>query len=200
MGPGARDGLALRGRLRHAGASIRPRPRDLRSRSRPSCARPGLRAACPGGLERPGPRPDAWPAGTKPGVVTFLKPLQVAGSRYGKKRVSRVSSPGPGAGSLHASRNPSRHLRHHRVIGHADPGQNPSAVRSGSSRVRGEEPGQHRARSPADRRPDERQGATVPGLVCYREPRWEPSGRTNLRDFRAYINCGPGRGGGGGLI
>jgi hypothetical protein len=39
--------------------------------------------------------------------------------------------------SIHASRNLSRALRRHCVIGCADPGQNPSAVRSGSSRVRG---------------------------------------------------------------
>ena len=43
--------------------------------------------------------------------------------------------------SIHASRNlsraPSASLRDHFVIGYADPGQNPSAVRFGSSRVRG---------------------------------------------------------------
>ena len=39
--------------------------------------------------------------------------------------------------SVHASRNLSGRLRRHCVIGCTDPGQNPSAVRSGSSRVRG---------------------------------------------------------------
>jgi hypothetical protein len=49
--------------------------------------------------------------------------------------------------SIHASRNLSRAPPASLVIGYADPGQNPSAVRFGSSRVRGEGSGQDRARS-----------------------------------------------------
>jgi hypothetical protein len=93
----------------------------------------------------------------------------------------RVSSPEPAVRvSTPAGTRPGR-LRRHGVIGYADPGQNLSArqvrQQSDSGGVWAAP-----ARSPADRRPDERQGATVPGLVRHREPRWEPPGRTTFRE------------------
>src|SRR5580692_1406238 len=54
---------------------------------------------------------------------------------------ARVASPEPAVGvSAPAGTCPGR-LRRHYVIGYTDPGQNPSAVRSGSSRVRGRDLG-----------------------------------------------------------
>jgi hypothetical protein len=49
----------------------------------------------------------------------------------------QVSSPEPAVGVFTPAGTCSGRLRRHYVIGYADPGQNPPAVRSGSSRVRG---------------------------------------------------------------
>jgi hypothetical protein len=73
-----------------------------------------------------------------------------------------------------------RRLRRHLVIGYADPGQNPSAVKFGSSRVRGRGLGRAGRGPVAGRRPDvgdEDQGVTVPGVMYG----WEPRGRTTFQ-------------------
>jgi hypothetical protein len=72
-------------------------------------------------------------------------------------------------------------LRRHLVLGDAGTGQNPSAVKFGSSRVRGRGLGRAGRGPLAGRRPDvgdDDQGVTVPGVMYGWEPRWEPRGRT----------------------
>jgi hypothetical protein len=97
-----------------------------------------------------------------------------------------VASPEPAVGVFTPAGTCPGRLWRHFVIGCADPGQNPAAVRFGSSRVRGRGPGRARrgllaaGKSGAG---DEHQGAIVPGVVCGREPRWEPPGRTITGNF-----------------
>jgi hypothetical protein len=95
-----------------------------------------------------------------------------------------VASPEPAVGVFTPAGTRPGRLRRHYVIGYADPGQNPSAVRSGSSRVRGRGLGRPVVRS-AHRcsrgSGDHDQGAEVPGAEPGREPRWEPHGRTTYR-------------------
>ena len=65
-----------------------------------------------------------------------------------------VSSPEPAVGVFTPGGSCPGRLRSHYVIGYADPGQNPSAVRSGSSRVRGRDLGQDSSAGRAPRVPD----------------------------------------------
>jgi len=99
-----------------------------------------------------------------------------------------VASPEPAVGVFTPAGTCPGRLRRHFVIGYADPGQNPSVVRFGSSRVRGRGLGRAGRGPLAGRRPDvgdEDQGVTVPGGMCGREPRWEPrwepGGRTTFQ-------------------
>ena len=64
-----------------------------------------------------------------------------------------MTSPEPAVGVFTPAGTCPWRLRRHRVIGCADPGQNPSAVRSGSSRVRGRSLGRATARSVPPCRP-----------------------------------------------
>jgi hypothetical protein len=106
-----------------------------------------------------------------------------------------LSSPEPAVGVFTSARTcPARHGRHF-VIGYADPGQNPSAVWLGSSRVRGRGLSRTRHDHSAEKWPagdDEHQGDDAgldvqPGAML---------GATRTNDFpvlRTYMNDGQGR-------
>jgi len=81
---------------------------------------------------------------------------------------------------IHVSRNLSRALQHHFVIGCADPGQNPPAVRSGSSRVRGRDLGRAEARYSASA------GPPVPAAA--NTVSWRPD---NALQVRTTLECRP---------
>ena len=79
-----------------------------------------------------------WKAPIPKPIVWVVK----IGLAAGRLRVEWcVASPEPTVGVFTPAGTCPGRLRRHCVIGRADPGQNPSAVRSGSSRVRGRGPG-----------------------------------------------------------
>ena len=91
-----------------------------------------------------------------------------------------VSSPEPAVEVFTPAGTWPGRFQRHCVIGYADP----SAIRFSSSRVRERDLGRA-SRSPlAGRRSDigdEDQGVPVPRVMCGREPRWEPRGRTTFQ-------------------
>ena len=109
------------------------------------------RAEGPDGLGRP----MAW-------VSPSLNPRDIGGRDM--QMEAWVASPEPAVGVFTPAGTCPGRLRRHYVIGYADPGQNPSAVRSGSSQVRGRGRGMARAarRCRADGGSQD-QGAEVPG-------------------------------------
>jgi hypothetical protein len=80
-----------------------------------------------------------------------------------------VASPEPAIGVFTPAGTCPGRLRRHCVIGCADPGQNPSVVRSGSSRVRGRGLGRRRGRCP---------GADPVAVMTTEAPRGPASGTT----------------------
>ncbi len=91
-----------------------------------------------------------------------------------------VASPEPAVGVFTPARTCPGRLRRHCVIGCADPGQNPSAVRSGSSRVRGRGLGLGR---------DQRRRVARPGHAA-RQVAWRAWTRCRTTTTERRDGCG----------